>query len=413
MYMDELPLYWTNPDLMETTATVVSAEPSSTGTDERTWTLVLDKNLFYPGGGGQPADRGLIDGCSIAAVNKTDQTVQYVISGSGPYSEGDELKCVLDAEFRRDSRQQHSGQHLLSAALSLEGWETVSVHLGSEYTGIEVSNETEKTISDETVKKVLKTCDRWIAEQRNIISRYLTRDELKGLELRRSLTEKNDMENGAPVRIVDIEDTDLVGCGGVHLKSTGAIGMILFTGTDKIRGRYRLNWLIGDRALEHSRYLNGQGQIIQKLLSAGPLEMTERIISILDENKTLRISLKDTEKEIGLLQAESWIAADITSGIVVREITGSRERMEAAAEILRKSDIQAVFLISQTEVSSEYSWLLYGGKQKKIDFDEFKSNILKKYDGSGGGKPSLWRGRISGDSNIIISEVRVWLQSLY
>lgn len=406
-YMDNLPLYWTDPDLMETTAAVISAEPTKTG-----WKLVLDRQLFYPGGGGQPADRGFVDDCPVTAIKKIDNVIQMEITSAGEYASGDELKCTLDSRFRTDSRQQHSGQHLLSSALSLEGLDTVSVHLGSDYTGIEVTGNSNETISENSINKVLKTCDRWIQESRKINSLYLKPEELKGLELRRSLSDKSDKGSAGLLRIMEIDGVDRVGCGGVHLNNTSSIGLILFAGSEKMRGHIRLNWLIGDRAREHARFLNRQGQEIQKLLSAGPDETTDRISSILEENKKNRLSLKKSDREIGRLMAGSWSGTEKSADKVISEnVSGSKDRIEGAVEVLLDSDVRIAFLISGDNESAGFSWILLDKAMANTDFNEFKSGFLATFNGTGGGKPPLWRGRVEGVSEEILRAFRKWRKS--
>lgn len=404
--MDKLPLYWSDPDMNASTATVLNAEPSENG-----WKLVLDRQLFYPGGGGQSADRGSIEGCPITAIRKIDDVIQVEISCSRAITPGDNVECVLDASFRKDSRQQHSGQHLLSSALSLEGLDTVSVHLGSDYTGIEVSGFSGDTISEATINKVLDTCDQWISECRSINSLYLKPEELDGMELRRSLSDKAGKAAAAPVRIVEIEGLDRVGCGGVHLNNTGAIGLILFAGWEKMRGNIRLNWLIGDRAVVQARFHNRQGQVIGSLFSAGPGEIIDRIESMLEENRKSRLSLKKSEKEIGRLRAMSWIADEKNAAVISEYVPGSRERLEGALEVLLESGIETAFLISGDKQTSGLSWILLHRKMTDAEFGEFKTAFLKESGGAGGGRAPLWRGRLDGDPEGILKAFTKWIET--
>lgn len=406
--MDELPLYWTDPDLMECTATVTSAEPLPGG-----WKLGLDRQLFYPGGGGQRPDRGLIDGCPVDGINKAGGEIQIDITGDKKFAPGDKVHCELDAGFRTDSRQQHSGQHLISSALSLQGLDTVSVHLGADYTAIEVSGNSNIDKTERIIAKVLETCDLWINEAREIKSLYLKPEELQDLELRRSLKsdKKRKNDGGAPIRIIEIEGIDRVGCGGVHLMNTSSIGPILFAGSEKMRGHTRLHWLVGDRALLQARFLNSQGQKIQKLLSAGPGEAVGRITSILEENRKMQQSLKNAEKEIGRLQAAVWIAAENPENTITESISGGKDRMEGALECILDSSIRIAFLISGNDDSKGFSWLLVHRGIENSGFDEFKAEFLQELNGSGGGKPPVWRGRLDGDSREILSAFRKRLAS--
>ena len=97
------------------------------------------------------------------------------------------MDCTIDGPYRWQSRQQHSGQHLLSAALSAEGLETLSVHLGADYCGIEVDAE---SVPDSRIESVLNICDRWIDEARPINSMVMAGLDLAGRKLRRPLSDK-------------------------------------------------------------------------------------------------------------------------------------------------------------------------------------------------------------------------------
>ncbi len=408
----DLPLYWADPDLLETDAIISSAEA-----ENGVWRLVLEEAPFYPGGGGQPADRGVIDGNPLITITKNNGVVIHEISSEGNYLAGETVHCIVDGAYRRDSRQQHSGQHLISAALSLEGLETVSVHLGAEYTGIEVDGVADIPVSEILINSVLKTCDQWIAEDRKIVSLYLQPEELSGLELRRSLKYEHESEtadNGtrqSPIRIIEIQHVDKVGCGGVHLNSTSSVGLILFIGSEKIRGHVRLNWLVGDRAISYARQLNEQGQKLQRVLSTGSEDTFARISVILEENRKFRNDVKTAEREIGRLLAESWLKDEGNADVISECIEGGQDRVEGAMSVIRGSGIRTVFLLRSHGDASGHSWVFFIGNSDDSIFDDFRASILNPFKGSGGGKPPQWRGRIEGDPNIILSEFRNWLDS--
>ncbi len=393
--MEELPLYWTNPDLCETDAVVVESLPAGGG-----WSLVLDRTPFYPGGGGQPADRGEIDGRPLIAVRKENDRIIHEISSKYPVTAGEVVCCSVDSDFRWDSRQQHTGQHLLSAALAHEGLNTVSVHLGADYIGIEVEGSADAS-DTQLIDRVLAACDEWIIGNHAVYSRYLTPGELDGVELRRPLKATDESQSG-PIRIVDIEGIDQIGCGGVHLDNTASIGLILFEGSEKLRGRIRLKWLIGDRAIKRARLLSKEGKRLQTSLSCSPEESTTRVEKLLEDVQSARNSLKEADREIGRMLAESWLRETGRTGIIAKNIVGGRERMEAVLEVLQTVDFSSVFLIGGASEDGLIPWILYMNDAGDNGFNSFRNTVLVPFSGKGGGRLPIWRGVIIGNPDKII-----------
>ncbi len=396
--MEEIPLYWESPFLFDTETRVIEVEKNSSE-----WKLLLERAPFYPGGGGQPADTGTINGNRIIRISREDDRTFHILESDKEFHIGDTVRCIVNKEFRLDSMEQHSGQHMLSAALAEEGYKTVSVHLGSEYTGIEVEGSSDGIITEESVKRVLEKCDRWISENRKIISRFLSLKEIEKIELRRPVTRVTE-----PVRIIEIENLDMTGCGGVHLESTTSIGPILFLGSEKIRGRLRMKWLIGHRAAVQARTVLAQNQQLQKLLSSSSREIPEKVDLLLKENQQYRKKAKSSSEYIGTLLAESWLARADESPFIVESIEppyDSRETLDAAAAKIRDSSAAGAFIMGGS------SWIFYSREKDSSFFEAFLFEVLNPYKGKGGGKPPIWRGRIEGSSIEILSSAENWLKT--
>ena len=125
-------LYHRDPYLFEFDATVVS----STERDGRR-EVVLDDTAFYPGGGGQPCDRGTLAGAPVVEVKYAGEEIAHVVDAPFALGPGSRVHGVVDAEWRLDFMAQHTGQHIISQALlAVGGLATVSVHFGEETTTI-------------------------------------------------------------------------------------------------------------------------------------------------------------------------------------------------------------------------------------------------------------------------------------
>ncbi len=399
-HMSDLPLYWSHPENLLTDTEVIEVRRA----DDRC-ELMLKQSPFYPGGGGQPADKGSIDSVPLIGIHKKDGKIVHELGSIDVFTIGKVVQCSVDSDFRRDSMQQHTGQHLLSAALFSEGLDTVSVHLGQEYVGIEVEGAEGGIVPEETVRRVLDRCKLWISENRKVISHYLKPEELDGLNLRRPAAGKSDL-----VRVVEIEGLDHVGCGGVHLKDTASIGLILYLGSEKIRGRVRLKWLIGGRAVKHAEELGGQMRQIQKKLSAGPEEISGKVESLITENQKLKTSIKNLGEKTGSLLAESWLAVSGEDEFIVEAIQmsdGGRECLEAAAGKLASAGAAGCFLLNGS------SWIFYAKDRDASFFNDFRTDVLTPFKVKGGGKPPMWRGRIEGETQEILMAVRAWFALLH
>ncbi len=395
--MEDLPLYWTDPSLCDTERIITKAENSG-----EVWQLELEHSPFYPGGGGQPADRGSISGFPLLEILREEERIIHQVEASGPFAAGKKVHCKVDEEFRRDSMEQHSGQHLLSAALALEGMDTVSVHLGSEYLGIEVENAPEGAGLEEAVSRVLEDCDRWIRENRKVISRCLSPEEAEKLKLRRPAAGGK----GGLIRLIEIENLDIVGCGGVHLENTAAIGLILYLGSEKIRGRTRLKWLIGKRALTAARNLNEQSKELQKVLSVSAAEVSQKVKNLLKERQYQKKTLQNLGTRTGRLLAGLWMSEAGEKDFIVESTGvpgGGRELIESALNSLIKEGVPEAFIMDGG------AWMFYSREGDADHFGKFHAGVLEKYGAKGGGKAPLWRGRIEGNEKEILMSVREWL----
>jgi alanyl-tRNA synthetase len=253
----------------------------STRQGPKGWETVLDRTCFYPGGGGQPADRGTIGGRTVVAIEERGDDIVHVLDGepAGPVVHGE-----IDAARRLDFMAQHTGEHLLSQCLLAAGnLATVSVHFGDETTTIEVAAET----APETVLADAEHRANVIArENRAVRTRELDREEALRLPLRRRPPE------GERLRIVEIEGCDWAACGGVHVASTGSIAPAKITGVERIRGRVRIHARMGDRALADYGRTLALSQALGRLLSCGEVDIPKRVGGLVERERDLARELR-------------------------------------------------------------------------------------------------------------------------
>lgn len=186
--------------------------------------VLLDQTYFYPEGGGQPFDLGSIDGIPVRKVVEEGEAVLHVLER---LPERDEVSCVVDAERRRDHMQQHSGQHILSAAFIREaGAATVSFHLGSGTSTIDL----DRMVGPEEIARAEREANRAVERALPIKSYFVGEEAAPGLELRKS------PQVEGVLRIVEVEGFDRQACCGTHPRNSSEVGPILVRGTERVRG---------------------------------------------------------------------------------------------------------------------------------------------------------------------------------
>ena len=218
------------------------ARVTSTADDGRT--VYLDRSAFYPASGGQPHDRGTLDGIGVVDVVEEDERVAHRLAKpwTGELLAG-EVRGVVDWARRFDHMQQHTGQHLLSAVLAEDfGMPTVSFHLGDEVSTIDVQP---KGLTPERLVDVERRANEEITANRPISVDYEEAGAAAGL--------RKESQREGLLRIVSIGGLDRSACGGTHVRMTGEIGSLLLGKTEKVRDTIRIEFVCGGRALRRAR----------------------------------------------------------------------------------------------------------------------------------------------------------------
>ena len=247
-------LFYDDSFLFEFDAQVTEVIP--TGEGEARPAVILDRTAFYPTSGGQVFDTGWIvqanasgDGvrCMVVEVNdREDGAILHFVSDATSLSRGVRVHGKIDSTRRLDHIQQHSGQHVLSAAfVRLFNASTVSFHMGDDYCTIDLDT---KALAPEQVKAAERVANEIILENRPVEIRSVSQEEAQRLGLRKIPT-----VGRSELRLISIQDFDLTACGGTHVRSTGQIGCILLRKTERVRQGVRLEFVCGQRAVATAR----------------------------------------------------------------------------------------------------------------------------------------------------------------
>jgi alanyl-tRNA synthetase len=272
------------------------------GQKEQVWQVALDRTAFYPAGGGQPWDTGLLVATakSGAVLEVPVERVEEDEAGEvwhyvrKPLPEGTEIVGRVDADRRMDHAQQHTGQHLLSAMFLQElGARTVSFHLGADSVTIDLAVE---KVSEEELRLVEAAANRLIYEDRAMRPTWVEREEAEAMLARGELRKLP--ERAGRMRIVEMEGVEFNACGGTHVRSTGAIGGLLVRRVEKVKQGQRVEFCCGLRAVRATGKDYARLRELGGLLSVGPADLAGRVAGLIEDKKVSAKRIKSLEKEL-------------------------------------------------------------------------------------------------------------------
>jgi len=355
--------------------------------------VVLDRTYFYPEGGGQPSDLGLIDDIAVKDVYYYKDEIVHLLEAPVKL---EEVSCKIDWERRLDFMQQHLGQHILSRAFEIKyEANTIGFHIGDDYVTIDL----DKKLSQEALDLVEDFSNQIVYESRPVEILSPTKEELKEMPLRKEPTVSED------IRVIRIKDFDFSPCGGTHLKTTSEVGIIKIKKSNNNNEGIRVEFVCGRWALKDYQWKNQMINDISHLLTIKTSDIKDRV-------EALNTEVIETKKEMNALKTEildmktQAIAKDyeIVDGVHVitqkLEDYGIKELRYIANNIIEKENTRVCLVgLEGNQVH------LVLGKNKALDYDlkESFSDFIDRLEGNGGGSPFLCQG--SGTNHDAIVEI--------
>jgi alanyl-tRNA synthetase len=288
-------LYYTDPYLREFDATVVRVDER----DGRAL-VTLDRTAFYPTSGGQPFDTGTLGGVAVVDVfDHDDGSVRHVVgSGSAALGRqvGEKVHGAIDWPRRFDHMQQHTGQHVISAAFErLFDMRTVSFHMGDETCTIDLET---KSVSDEQAARAADLANQVIFEDRSVEIHFVTPEQARSMGVRKIPPVERDK-----LRLIDVRDFDLCACGGTHVHCTGEIGCILLRKREKVRQGVRVEFVCGRRAVEIAQHDYASLTEAATVFSSHVWDVPQQVRKSLDEARAARKTYDKLQEELAELLA--------------------------------------------------------------------------------------------------------------
>lgn len=364
-------LYYQFPYVKEFEAEVLSCTEGKKG-----YEVVLDRTAFYPEGGGQPSDTGMLGGVRVTAVYERGEDIIHCLER--PLVTGTKVMGILDWETHYINTQQHSGEHIVSGLIHAQyGYDNVGFHMGREEMTIDLNG----TLTWEQLMEIEKQANAVVYANVPIEITYPSAEELERLEYR------SKKELSGLVRIVTIPGADCCACCGTHVERTGEIGAIKFLSMMNYKGGVRISMLCGIKAMEDYRRKTDQMLALSALLSAKP----EAVLSAVER---LKKEAAEKESELICLRKEwmEWKAAlypQTDSLLTVFEAGLEPVTVRQYCNLLMESKKGSVVCVCSGSDESGYSFCI-GSPAVKLR--ESVKRLNAKLNGRGGGSDQMVQG---------------------
>ena len=372
-------LYYIDSHLFEFTATVTDLRETKKGL-----AAVLDQTTFFPEGGGQSADTGLIGDVRVTDVRESDGVIWHYIAA--PLTVGETYECKLDREQRLRRMQNHSGEHIVSGiSNALHGVENVGFHMGDGCMTIDF----DKELTWEQLMEIERLANEAVRADLPVKTYFPDAETLSTLEYRSKLELTHD------VRIVEIKGIDRCACCAPHVDRTGEIGMIKLLDAMRHRGGIRITLTAGMDALDAVRTMQENVTEVSRLLSAKRNECGKAVERVLSEQARQKERIAALSMECARLKAAAMeetegnlcIFDDVLDEVALRELVNLL--------VPKCGGVAAAFS------GSDESGYLYILGSRSVDLRANAKAINAGIGGRGGGSKEMIQGRAAKDKNSI------------
>lgn len=413
-------IYYNDSFLLE-----FEAKVAEVGEENGRIAVVLDRTAFYPTSGGQVFDTGWLElGAArlrVVEVGEEEsglikhylaptaqvQLENEISSGTRPGAgnagslttldaagerhgvrlrTGDVVRGVVDSARRRDHRQQHSGQHVLSAAFEkLFDMRTVSFHMGDASCTIDLAA---KSLSDEQMRQAEREANRVVLDDVPVTIRSAAVAQAKAKGVRK-IPDHIDGD----LRLIDMEGYDLNACGGTHVRSTGQIGAILLRKYEKVKQGFRVEFVCGERAIQTARHDFEKLSEAARLYDTQIWQVPELIRKSQDESKAGAKERKNILEELAELLAARMLseAPEVHGAKLVTRVFADRDT--AFVKLLAQKITAAAPAIALLGATSGQAGVVFAQSPGlQHDMGALMKQALVTLGGRGGGNRDLAQG---------------------
>lgn len=350
--------------------------------------VVLDRTAFYPTSGGQVHDTGrmVFDSHEVSVTEVADDDAGRVLHYvREPIAVNTAIRGHIDQQRRLDHIQQHTGQHVLSAAfIQLFNMPTVSFHMGAESCTIDLET---ASLSPEQAQKAERLANEIIAEDRPVNIRFVALEEARRLGLR-----KLPPKQTGDLRLIDIENFDLCACGGTHVRATGQIGCILLRKTEKVKQGIRVEFVCGLRAVALARMDYSTLTEAAGLFSAHIHELPQQVKKSVEEAKAAAKAEHRLLEDIAELQGERMLAQSSGSPRIITAVLANRDAafIKLLAQKVTAGRSDAVALLAS--LAAQPTLVFAQSSGQKFNMGALLKETLAQLGGRGGGSADMAQG---------------------
>ncbi len=364
-------LFYQDSFMKTFTATVQSCEQDKNG-----WNVVLDRTAFYPEGGGQPADHGILGGVKVLDVREKNGEIVHICEQE--LSVGTEISGEIHWERRFDHMQQHSGEHIVSGIICARyGCDNVGFHLGKDIVTIDFNHD----ISPDDLPSIEAQANAFIWGDTSIDIRYLEGEALQQAEYR-----SKKFIPGV-VRLVAFPGADCCACCGTHVLRAGQVGLVKLLSCQKFREGVRMELLCGKRALDYLSGVWEQNLTVSRALSAKPLQTAAAVERLQGELESVKLRCAALETADCTRKAQEYAGkGDVL--LLEGDMSADSVRRLCDAVLDTCGGRCAVFAGSENNYK-------YAIGQRDGDVRPLVKELNAALNGRGGGKPNFAQGSVA------------------
>ncbi len=339
--------------------------------------VILDQTVFFPEGGGQYADTGVLGGAKVLDVQERGDEIIH--STDQALEPGIEVEGTIDYQERFSKMQQHTGEHIVSGIIHRTfGYDNVGFHLGQELVTMDFNG----TFTEDELRQVELEANEAVIKNLQVVVTYPSKEELDRLDYR------SKKELTGRVRIVEIPGYDVCACCAPHVELTGEIGIIRLIDAVKYKGGTRVTMVCGFRALKDYRMKEDNVREISRMLSAKPEESAQAVHRLQDEarmwkEKFIRAQSRAMEQILEKLpeSVENYVLfeEDVDKNVARRFVDEGKNKC---------SGICAIFLGND---ETGYHYIL---GSKSADLKAYSKEFHEALGGKGGGKGEMVQGTV-------------------
>ena len=376
-------LYYDNAYLLRFDAVVEECIPK-----DGAWLVRLNRSAFYPTSGGQPFDTGTLGMAKVQDVNVDNGEVWHTVDA--PLQAGETVTGEIDWPRRFDHMQQHAADHMIAGTIwRLLGGVTIGLHTGEDVSTIDVAMPEGVTrISSEDIRRVENEVNERIQRDVPIRCWFPSEAELETLPLRKKPTVSEH------IRVVAIGDDEMVACGGTHPSTAGQVGLVKIVSVTPARGKMRVAFLAGQRALKDYFKCYEAAHASAELFSS----TVDRLASFVAATQE---RLREAEAELNRIHRDRLLeriprmtdeAEVLSSG--AKLVTGMVEADAASLRELASKLIEqpGVIALLGTMTGEQAMYVFGRSTDVSVDVGKLLREAARISGGKGGGKPDFAQG---------------------